>query len=530
MCPSRPQQADRSAAGIYRFGGFTLDAARGALRGPQGEEVALRPKSAEVLRHLAEHAGRLVPREALLQAVWPGVFVTDDSVTQCIAEIRRALGEAGAPLLRTLPKRGYLLAVEAPGAGDPVASLATGEGTVPPPDDRASVVVLPFANLGGDPEQEYFADGVVEDITTALSRIRWLCVIARNSAFTYKGRMADVRAVGRALGVRYVLEGSVRKAGGRVRITAQLVEAETRRHVWADRFDGDLADLFGLQDRVTESVASAVEPSVQLAEVERARRKPTTSLDAYDLYLRALPHVHATTREGSEAALALLRRAAALDPEFALAKALTAFTQANRYEQGWIGPGDREEGVRLAREAVACGHDDPMALALAGRTFGFLAQDHARTLAAAERALEINPNSAFVLGFAGWASNYLARPREAMTHFRRAIRLSPLDPERAYCLSGLAYAHLMVGGYEDALAAGLQAVREKPGRATQHRAVIAALHCLGRQDALAAAAAAYREAVPEGARVFADRVRALFSDQAFVALMIGALRAAGLPE
>lgn len=326
------------------------------------------------------------------------------------------------------------------------------------------------------------------------------------------------------------LEGSVRKAGGRVRITGQLVETETGRHVWADRFDGDLAGVFGLQDRVTESVASAIEPSVQLVEIERARRKPTSNPGAYDLYLRALPHVRATTREGSEQALALLRRSAAIDPEFALAKALAAFTQANRYEQGWIGPGDQAEGIRLAREAFAEGHDDPTVLTLAGRTFGFLAQDHERTLAAAERALEPNPNSAFVLGLAGWAMNYVARPNEAKAYFRRAIRLSPLDPERAYCFSGLAYAHLMTGDYEEGLAAGARAVREKPNRATQHRTVVAALYFLGRREELAAATAAYREAVPEGARVFTGRVSALYSDKGFAVNIIRALRAAGLPE
>jgi adenylate cyclase len=219
-----------------------------------------------------------------------------------------------------------------------------------------------------------------------------------------------------------------------------------------------------------------------------------------------------------------------MDPNFALAKALAAFTQASRFEQGWIGPGEREEGIRLAREAVEGGHDDPTVLALAGRTFGFLAQDHERAIAAAERALELNPNSAFVLGLAGWTCNYVAKPNEAKAYFRRAIRLSPFDPERAYCFAGLAYAQLMTGEYEEALAAGLRAVREKPSRATQHRTVIAALHFLGRSEELAAAAAAYREAVPEGARVFASRVSALYSDKAFAAGVIRALRAAGLPE
>jgi len=234
------------------------------------------------------------------------------------------------------------------GAGAAPDRAATRTGPALP--DRPSLVVLPFQNMSGDAEQDYFADGMVEEIITALSRIRWLFVIARNSAFTYKGRAVDVRQVGRELGVRYVLEGSVRRAGGRVRITGQLVEAETGHHVWADRFDGELADVFGLQDRVTEAVTGAVEPNLRAAEVERAGRKPTGSLDAYDLYLRALPHLYAWDRAGSDAALDLLRRAMALDPAFALEKALAAHCLQHRQWQGWGAPGEREEALALARE------------------------------------------------------------------------------------------------------------------------------------------------------------------------------------
>lgn len=526
MEQAKPRVSRPEPAVACRFGGFALDPGRGTLRRPDGSEAGLRPKTAEVLRFLAGRAGQVVAREALMEAVWPGVVVGDDSITQCVAEIRRALGEAGAELLRTLPKRGYLLAVEAPAE----AAAAPAGGDAPAPVDRPSLAVLPFANLGGDPEQEYLADGIADELTTALSRLRWFFVIARGSAFTYRGKVVDVRQVGRELGVRYVLEGSVRKAGGRVRITCELAEAETGHQVWSDRFEGDLADLFGLQDQVAEAVAGAIEPSLQGVEIARARCKPTASLDAYDLYLRALPHHYAATREGGEAALALLRRAMALDPGFALAKALAARCQGRRRGQGWADAADDQEGLRLAREAIAEGSDDPAALRLAGRALAVLGFEHGAALAAVERALALNPHSAEAHSTAGWINNWLCRPAPAIMHLERAIRLSPLDPEMAHHLAGLALAHLIAGRHEAALDFGLRALRERPDWADAHRQVITALFLLDRREEASAAARRYLQVKQGAARIFADRARRLFADPAFAELRIRALREAGLPE
>jgi adenylate cyclase len=234
--------------------------------------------------------------------------------------------------------------------------------------DKPSIAVLPFQNTGGDPEQEYFGDGMVEDIVTALARIHWLFVIARNSSFAYKGRAVGVKQVGRELGVRYVLEGSVRKAGNRVRITTQLIEAISGHHVWADQFNGELANIFDLQDQVTASVVGAIEPSLKLAEIERARAKPTENLNAYDLYLRSLPHQYEHTKAGSEEALWLLRRAISLDPDYAVAKAFAAYCIVHRDSQNFAEDdgGEAAEGIRFAREALEAGRDDPSALQFAG--------------------------------------------------------------------------------------------------------------------------------------------------------------------
>ena len=266
---------------VYRFDGFTLDLVRGALLAPGGTEIALRPKAFALLRQLVENAGRLIDRDEIMAAVWPGVTVTDDSITQVIKEIRGALGDREQRLLRTVPRRGFLFAAEVWRADDP-ASLVVFPAREPIPStvaalssaSRPMLVVLPFANITGDPGQDYFADGISEDLMTALSYLRWFSVIARNSAFTFKGRVVDVREVGRQLGVGYVLEGSIRKSGERVRITARLCETEAGAQIWAGRFDGDLADIFDLQDRLTEAVVGAIEPSLRLAEVARGPSRP----------------------------------------------------------------------------------------------------------------------------------------------------------------------------------------------------------------------------------------------------------------
>jgi adenylate cyclase len=419
----------------------------------------------------------------------------------------------------------------APGDGEPVRKIVAAKaGCRPCPANAPSLVVLPFTHLSCDSEQEYFADGIVDDITTALSRITWLFVISRNSAFTYKGKAVDVPEISAELGVRYLLNGSIRKSGSRVRITAQLVDAESGGQIWASRFDGDLSEMFELQDRVAEEVSGSIEPSLSLAEIKRSRVQPTENLAAYDLYLRALPHHYAQTREDSDAALDLLRRAATLDPGFSLAKAFAAYTVMIREIQGWLLDGEREEGARLAHEALQDGRDDPTALRFAGQAIAWLARDRARGLAAVERSLALNPNSAQAHGAAAWTMLYLGRPDPATTHFKRAMRLSPLDPQISYFLSGLGYAYVMARRFEDAVEVSTRAVAEMPERATGYRSLAAALHALGRAEDVREVGQRYRAATPAGARVFASRIAAEFADERFVEAMVAGLRAAGLPE
>ena len=319
------------------------------------------------------------------------------------------------------------------------------------PADKPSLVVLPFQNMSDDPEQEYFADGMVDDITSALSRIGWLLMMGRNTAFTYKGRGVDSRQVGRELGVRYVLEGSVRKAGGRVRITCQLIEAAGGHQIWTERFDGDISDIFDMQDRVTESVVGAIEPSLRGTEIARAAAKPTESLDAYDLFLRALPLHFARTRESLEAAVGLLRQALAIDPAYVRAKAWLGLVYSARVLRDLATPGDRDASIGLARDVVASGTDDPEALRYACDPLYLLAGDYPAALAALHLALRQHPNSAGVLNTLGHVHCFANDPSPAIADFERAIRLSPLDPFIGYALFGLGRAHLMLGHYDEAV-------------------------------------------------------------------------------
>ena len=308
------------------FGAFRLMRRTGELwRG--GTEVRLTPRAAAVLALLVERAQQVVTKQELLDRVWEGSSVGDEALTSCIQELRRALDDdAREPrYIETRHRRGYRLIV-------PVATATPAALALP---DKPSVAVMPFQNMSGDPEQEYFVDGLVEDIITALSRISAFFVMARNSSFTYKGRAVDVRQVGQELGVRYVLEGSVRKAGGRLRITGQLVDTTTGNHIWADRYEGALEDVFDLQDRITSSVVAVIEPKVQQAEIKRAQAKPTENLTAYDLYLHAFAAHSDYEEDSNNGALALLARAVAIDPRFSTAYGLMANCQVHRLNRGW---------------------------------------------------------------------------------------------------------------------------------------------------------------------------------------------------
>lgn len=521
---------------VWRFDRFTLDLPRGALLAADGTELALRPKSFAVLRYLVENAGRLSSHGEILRAVWPGIFVTGDSVAQCVKEIRRVLGDDEQRLLRTLPRRGYLLAAEVSRLDGaevaptmPAASPASPPaGPALPPAYRPMLVVLPFASLTDDAEQAYFADGITEELTTVLSRARWFSVIARNSAFTYKGRAVDVRQVGRELGVRYVLEGSVRKAGRRVRIAAQLCEAEAGRSIWARRFDGELAGIFELQDRVAEAVASAIEPNLRQAEAERIRARPTESLGAYDLYLRALPQRY-TSRANNEEALHLLRRAIALDPGFAAAKGALAGLAVIGWTQGWACPEEVEEAVRCAREVVEeGGEDDPTALAWAAHALTFLGRDYEGGLAASERALMLAPNSGAALFLGGWNRLYVGDWRTAVAWIERAMRLSPVDPAMFYFAATLGAAHFVGEEYEATVAWVRRAIRDRPNYLVAHRLLAASLAQLGRVEearasipALLAVAPGYTVADAARHSAFRSPTRECYLD---------GLRRAGLPE
>jgi len=329
--------------------------------------------------------------------------------------------------------------------------------------DKPSIAVLPFENMSGDPEQDYFADGMVDDIITALSRMRWLFVIARNSSFTYKGRAVDVKQVGRELGVRYVLEGSVRKAGDKVRITGQLIDTSTGGHLWADRFDGGLADIFDLQDQVTASVVGAIAPKLEQAEIERAKRKPTENLDAYDYYLRGLAGVHRWTREANDEALKMLYRAIELDPDFASAYGMAARCYASRKAAGWVTDRAKEisEAARLARRAAELGGDDAVALWTAGMALGYVVGDLDDGAAFTDRALALNPNLATAWLFSGWVKVWIGEPEVAIERLARAMRLSPQDPLFFQMQAATAAAHFFAGRYDEASTWAEAAVRDQ---------------------------------------------------------------------
>jgi adenylate cyclase len=377
--------------------------------------------------------------------------------------------------------------------------------TPTPLPDKPSIAVLPFTNMSGDPEQEYFVDGMVEDIITGLSRIKWLFVIARNSSFIYKGKAVDVRQVGRDLGVRYVLEGGVRKAGNRVRITAQLLEAETGAHLWADRYDGALEDVFELQDQITDKVIGVVEPSLQKSEIERSRRKHPESLDAYDLYLRAVPYFASRKLADARIAADLLRKALDLDPNYAAAHALLAHCLQILYFQGGSAEADKAAGLRHARAAIASEVDDAGALAIAALVLGHLGGDHDSAVRSITRAVSINPSSATAHYAAAHVYIYSRNYDTAIAHAARALRLSPFDSLafEAHFAYGLVAVHRT--HYDEAASHFLKAAQTNAGTAIANFSYVAALALAGRVEEGRAFAKEHLDRTPGSwARLFAD--------------------------
>jgi adenylate cyclase len=384
-----------------------------------------------------------------------GICLSEDAYRQVRDKIEIDFGDLGDRELKNIVRPVRVYRVRPPIKSGP--SAATPQSAALPLPDKPSIAVLPFQNMSGDPEQDYFCDGMVEDIITALSHFSWLLVIARNSTFTYKNRAVDVKQVGRDLGVRYALEGSVRKAANLVRITGQLIDASTGAHLWADRFDGALEDIFDLQDRVTASVIGAVEPRLRSAEIDRAQTKPTESLDAYDLYLRSLPNFHALTQEGNEQALNLLHQALGLDPGYALAAAMAAWCHGYRRALGWASDlkKDAQEALHLAQVALDTGSDDAEVLHMSGFTLAYVGGDNATGALLLGRSLSINSNSA-----QAWSASGHIRGRDRA--FTRAIRLSPLDPMLSTFYGGIAMAYFAAKRYAASVEWADKAVRIGP--------------------------------------------------------------------
>jgi TolB-like protein/DNA-binding SARP family transcriptional activator/Tfp pilus assembly protein PilF len=398
--------------------------------------------------------------------------------------------------------------------------------------ETPSIVVLPFQNLSGDPQQEYFSDGIVEDITTALSRFRSLFVISRNSAFTYKGRAVDVRQVGRELGVRYLLEGSVRKAANRVRITGQLIEAASAAHLWADRFDGTPEDIFDLQDQVTASVVGALSPALEQAEIDRVKRKPTESLGAYDYFLRGRAALHEGNVQGHRDALELFYRAIELDPEFASAYGMAAYSYCHRKTNGWMANREEEiaETVRLARRAVELDKDDAVALSCGGFALAYVAGELAAGIAFIDRALLLNPNLATAWIVSGWVRVWLGKPEVAIEHLARATRLSPLDPLTNRTRTTTAHAHFFAGRYDEASSWAAMALREWPDYQTALRIAAASYALAGRLREAQNARVRLQELDP-GLRIsnLEDELGP-YAQRNYIERYVAGLRIAGLPD
>jgi TolB-like protein len=462
----------RNAEVQYLFEDYALDPDRRELT-RHAEAVAIGPKVFDLLLYLIQNRGHVVSKDDLLEAIWSGRIVSESTLTSHINAMRKAVGDNGEEqrLIRTVARKGFRFVGEIREASDEHASRSSGAATADTASaptlilpDSPSIAALPFQNWSGDPEQEYFADGVVEDIITALSRIRWLFVIARNSSFTYKGRSVDVKQVGRELGVRYVLEGSVRKAANRVRITGQLVDATTGGHLWADRFEGSLDDIFELQDQVAERVVGAITPTLERAEIVRSKRKPTESLDAYDYYLRGMANFHRGTRRAISEALPLFSKAIELDPSFASAYGMAAWCYYWRKMNNWTGDRAQEfaEGVRLANHALDLGADDAVALSRAGHAYAHFGGDLDRGVAAVDRALVLNPNLSAAWYLSGFQRISLGEHDDAVERFARAMRLSPLDPGTFQIQTGTAMAHMFARRFDVACSWAEKASRELP--------------------------------------------------------------------
>lgn len=474
------------------FGHYRLNPRGGLTSGAR--EVRLTPKALALLSFLAERPGEVVTKDELFAAIWPKTEVGDAALVTCVQELRKALRDnARRPrYIETLHRRGYRFIAKVPKTQRPTHKDSGLPGL--PLPDRPSIAVLPFANMSEEPDQEYFADGISEDLITGLSHIRWLFVIARNSTFVYKDRAVDVKQVARELGVRYVLEGSVRRAGKRLRITAQLVDAITGGHHWAERYDRKIGDIFAVQDEITRSVAGAIEPRLLAAEGVRALSRSANDLGAWELVARAQTQFWRMTRADYESAIGPLEKAVTDYPDYAPARGMLGLRLAFASHMGWAA---RDEGLRTAHEhalrAIALDERDPWGHS----ALGYWAMMERRTeesIASFTRAVTLNPNSAAAHTNLSHIFAFAGQSREAIAHGDEAIRLSPFDPEMAFFLGGIAIAHYTAGGFSESVRYTTEALRLRPGFQGAQRQRTASLAQAGRIDeARACLAMARRE-------------------------------------
>ena len=461
-----------------------------------------------------------------------GICVSDDAQRQIRGKTELAFDDMGPQSLKNIaePMRAWRLQIDK-NSPSTLPKRAAAETAQPPAlPDKPSIAVLPFQNMSGDPEQEYFADGMVEEIITALSRFKSLFVIARNSSFTYKGKAVDIKQVGRELGVRYVVEGSVRKAAETVRIAGQLIDATTGAHLWADRFEGKLDDVFALQDKITEGVVSAIAPTVYKAEIDLAARRRPTNLSAYDLCLRAQPHFYSMTREGLAEALQLAHRALELDPRYGFAAFLAGSCHIFNITQGWAHDLNREIGevTRLLSLALSIDENDPDVLAAVGCAMSFLTEDFATAAEMVDRAVALNPNSAFAWNQRGHAYLFGGQAAEALRSFERSIRLNPLDPMLYTTLAGMGIAYIELRRFDEAVAVARKAARQNQDYAATYRCLASALAHLGREAEVRKAVSRLLELEPDFR--ISEWVKRGAQWHKHNKLMIEGIRKAGLPE
>jgi TolB-like protein len=459
--------------------------------------VAIEPQVFDLLLYLIRNRDHVVSKDDLLASVWHGRAISESALFNRINAARSAVGDNGKQqrLIKTLPRRG-LRFVGAVREDEWSPAEAVPHMPAPALADKPSIAVLPFVNFSGDLEQDYFIDGVVEDIITALSRNRAFFVIARNSSFTYKGRSVDTKQVARELGVRYVLEGSARKSGNRVRLTGQFIEAESGRHLWADRFDSELVDIFDLQDQLVTRIVGAIAPQLERAEIERAKRELTSNPAAYDFYLRGLASWNRWSRTDNAKALKLFYAAIDKDPEFAAPYGLAASCYQFGKANGWQSEFDEAEISRLTERAVELGNDDAVALCWAGHVRAFFFREVDRALLLIDRALELDVNLAVAWQRSGWVRGYAGDSDGAIESLNKAMRLDPLDPRVFLTQSAMAFAHFVAGRNQEAATWAAMALRMKPNWMPALRVAIASNAMTGRAAEAKAALQSYERVDP----------------------------------